>query len=70
MTKATITDQTVREVETLIVTVRLYNTSRLPFMHRKLKALLGELEGELQGQKHLKVVQHYLQLIRDEITIR
>jgi hypothetical protein len=69
-TKPSMPDSTVREVEALIKTVRLYYVSNMPFMQRKLKVLLTTLEEELSGQKQLRVVQHQLRLIRDEITIR
>lgn len=68
--RPTIPDSTVREVEALIKTVRLYYLSRMPFKHRELKAVLASLEAELSGGKQLRVVQHQLRLIRDEITIR
>ena len=68
--KPTIPDSTAREIEALITSIRLYYVSSLPFKQRKLKALLTRLEGELSGQKQLRVVQHQLGLIRDEITIR
>jgi hypothetical protein len=68
--KPTIPDSTAREVEALIKTVRLYYISNIPFKQRKLKVLLATLEAELDGQKQLRVVQHQLRLIRDEITIR
>ncbi len=68
--KPTIPDSTAREVEALIKTIRLYYVSRVPFLHRNLKTLLTTLEAELAGQKQLRVVQHHLRLIRDEITIR
>ncbi len=69
-TRPTITDSTAREVEALIKTARLYYVSGIPFRQRTLKSLLTTLEGELNDQKQLKVVQLQLGLIRDEITIR
>jgi hypothetical protein len=68
--KPTMPDSTVREVEAFIKTIRLYYTSSIPFKQRKLKALLTTREGELNDKKQLRVVQHQLRLIRDEITIR
>lgn len=69
-TKPTIPDSTAREVEALIKTVRLYYVSINPFSQRNLKSMLATLEGEIRSQRHLRVVQHQLRLIRDEITIR
>jgi len=68
--KPTIPDSTAREVEALIKSIRLYYVSKFPFKQSNLKSLLTTLEGELGGQKQLRVVQLQLGLIRDEITIR
>lgn len=69
-TKPTLPNSTAREIEVLIKMVRLYYVSKIPFRQQTLKTLLSTLEGELSGQKQLRVVQHQLRLIRDEITIR
>jgi hypothetical protein len=68
--KRTIADSTAREAEALLRSIRLYYVTILPWRQRKLKSLLADLERELGGQKQIKVVQHLLGLIRDEITIR
>ena len=69
-TKPKIPDSTAREVQACIKTIRLYYVSKVPFTHRKLKAVSATLEAELKAEKQLGVVQHQLYLIRDEMTIR
>ncbi len=69
-TKRVMTESNSRELQALIRSIRLYYVSRLPWKQTKLKSLLTSLQEELDGQKQLVVAQHFLGLIRDEITIR
>ena len=69
-TRKTLTDTTLREIETILTTVRLYYVSRAPQKQPNLDALLTNLETEIHGRRNLPAVQHNLHLLRDEITIR
>lgn len=68
--KPILTESTVREVQALINTIRLFDVSKIPLVQSKRKTLLRQLEEELRQGKQLSVVLLQLKTIQTEITVR